>query len=78
MFVLLTKPWNFQVKDCLKQNEELRGLLDKLLADQANMLHIKTEDVHLAMEKEKSDRDMSSTEAYVSLKVMAKIVLSYI
>ena len=69
MFVLSTKLWNFQVKDCLKQNEELRGLLDKLRADPANLLHLKTEDVHLGMEREKSDRDVSSTEAYVSLKV---------
>ncbi|XXG75307.1 hypothetical protein AAC387_Pa07g3840 [Persea americana] len=60
--------WENQVKDCLKQNEELRGLLDKLRADQANLLHLKTEDVHLGMEREKSDRDVSSTEAYVSLK----------
>lgn len=61
------------MKDCLKQNEELRCLLDKLRADQANMLHIKVGDVHLGTEREKNDGDKSGTEAYkaefVSLKV---------
>jgi chromosome segregation ATPase len=28
--------WENQVKDCLKQNEELRGILDKLRTEQAN------------------------------------------
>lgn len=41
MFICLTVglcfSWylNFQVKDCLKQNEELRGILDKLRIEQA-------------------------------------------
>ncbi|PRQ34257.1 hypothetical protein RchiOBHm_Chr5g0066821 [Rosa chinensis] len=30
--------WENQVKDCLKQNEELRGILDKLRTDQAKGL----------------------------------------
>ncbi|XP_050369606.1 uncharacterized protein LOC126787747 [Argentina anserina] len=30
--------WESQVKDCLKQNEELRGILDKLRTDQAKGL----------------------------------------
>lgn len=38
-FVLLIAPHvNLQVKDCLKQNEELRGILDKLRTDQAKGL----------------------------------------
>lgn len=48
-------------------------MLDKLRADQANMLHIKVGDVHLGTEREKNDGDKSGTEAYkaefVSLKV---------
>ncbi|XP_030537612.1 paramyosin [Rhodamnia argentea] len=32
--------WENQVKDCLKQNEELRGVIDRLRADQASLLSI--------------------------------------
>ncbi|XP_030464264.1 uncharacterized protein LOC115683797 [Syzygium oleosum] len=32
--------WESQVKDCLKQNEELRGVIDRLRADQASLLSV--------------------------------------
>lgn len=35
---LIASHGNLQVKDCLKQNEELRGILDKLRTEQAKGL----------------------------------------
>ncbi|KAJ6948154.1 WEB family protein [Populus alba x Populus x berolinensis] len=34
----IAKQWENQLKDCLKKNEELRVMLDKLRAEQANLL----------------------------------------
>ncbi|KAJ4833294.1 hypothetical protein Tsubulata_004313 [Turnera subulata] len=34
----VAKQWENQLKDCLKQNEELRAILDKLRSEQANSL----------------------------------------
>ncbi|KAB5540857.1 hypothetical protein DKX38_013831 [Salix brachista] len=34
----IAKQWENQLKDCLKQNEELRAILDKLRTEQANVL----------------------------------------
>ncbi|ERN08076.1 hypothetical protein AMTR_s00012p00264780 [Amborella trichopoda] len=44
--------WENQVKDCLKQNEELRGLLDKLRNEQAGSLYIATNEDQLGSEVE--------------------------
>ncbi|XP_015873857.3 uncharacterized protein LOC107410889 [Ziziphus jujuba] len=35
--IAAAKQWEDQVKDCLKQNEELRGILDKLRTEQAKI-----------------------------------------
>ncbi|KAI6686877.1 hypothetical protein NL676_032790 [Syzygium grande] len=37
--------WESQVKDCLKQNEELRGVIDRLRADQASLLSVNEREV---------------------------------
>ncbi|XP_058099419.1 uncharacterized protein LOC131243837 isoform X2 [Magnolia sinica] len=58
--------WENQVKDCLKQNEELRSLLDKLRADQANMLHVRDREVRLGVEPENDGKNASGAQAYSS------------
>lgn len=35
----------FQVKDCLKQNEELRGILEKLRTEQASFMSVNDKDI---------------------------------
>lgn len=35
----------FQVKDCLKQNEDLRGILEKLRKEQASLVSMNDKDI---------------------------------
>lgn len=62
--------WENQVKDCLKQNEELRGMLDKLRTEQANISNLNDHKGMLGSDKEGVDETVS--QAYfievVSLK----------
>ncbi|KAK4254918.1 hypothetical protein QN277_007991 [Acacia crassicarpa] len=57
-----TKRWENQVKDCLKQNEELRGILDKLRMEQARgLLDSSNDGAHVIVSS-------ASTTEMVSLK----------
>lgn len=41
----IAKHWENQVKDCLKQNEELRGILEKLRTEQASFMSVNDKDI---------------------------------
>ncbi|XP_031286402.1 GRIP1-associated protein 1 [Pistacia vera] len=41
----IAKHWENQVKDCLKQNEELRGILDKLRTEQASLVSMNEKNI---------------------------------
>ncbi|XP_010262646.1 PREDICTED: tropomyosin isoform X2 [Nelumbo nucifera] len=56
--------WENQVKDCLKQNEELRGLLDKLRAEQANLLPLN--DNLSLLEGGKNGANLQGMQAYTA------------
>ncbi|KAF8396837.1 hypothetical protein HHK36_018472 [Tetracentron sinense] len=59
--------WENQVKDCLKQNEELRGMLDKLRTEQAIAHHLNDKEVQLGLlEAEKDGGNMSVAQAYTA------------
>ncbi|KAL5973470.1 hypothetical protein ACLOJK_030121 [Asimina triloba] len=58
--------WENQVKDCLKQNEDLRCLLDELRAEQANVLHAKEREVHSVVEPGNNITNSFVAQAYTS------------
>lgn len=58
-----------QVKDCLKQNEELRGVIDRLRADQAREALKCTVESHGDGVNEISSQPPAYTSEILSLKV---------
>ncbi|KAF5189001.1 myosin heavy chain-like protein [Thalictrum thalictroides] len=64
--------WENQVKDCLKQNEELRGLLDKLRAEQASMPVNTEEGKSRLIEAEKSGGSAAGANMYSDENLLLK------
>lgn len=59
-----------QVKDCLKQNEDLRSMLDKLRAEQASMSTVNDRESYRGiLESNKEGVSEGYTAEVVSLKV---------
>ncbi|XP_057953103.1 uncharacterized protein LOC131147615 [Malania oleifera] len=52
----VVKHWENQVKDCLKQNEELRGMLDKLRTEQSNSLSVDNKVILRGLSENNEDR----------------------
>lgn len=57
-----------QVKDCLKQNEELREILDKLRTEQASLLSTNTQKIMRGLAVNETNSQSYATEI-LSLKV---------
>ncbi|XP_039145118.1 uncharacterized protein LOC120282378 [Dioscorea cayenensis subsp. rotundata] len=55
--------WENQVKDCLKQNEELRHLLDKMRSEQVNPLQSSDGNIPSYPDTEKIVGNMSTSPA---------------
>ncbi|OVA17773.1 hypothetical protein BVC80_1835g154 [Macleaya cordata] len=64
--------WENKVNDCLKQNEELRGLLGKLRTEQANMLILNDKEVHSGSSEAKNDSGMSGAGAHTTENLLLK------
>ncbi|PIA54579.1 hypothetical protein AQUCO_00900860v1 [Aquilegia coerulea] len=71
--VAVVVQWENQVKDCLKQNEELRGLLDKLRAEQASMPPVNTEEgKSRLLEAEKNGGSVAGANMYTNENLLLK------
>ncbi|KAK1308853.1 hypothetical protein QJS10_CPA09g00813 [Acorus calamus] len=70
----VTRQWENQVKDCLKQNEELRSLLDKLRTEQIITSQVGVEEGQLVSDNVKDGRNMIGGPAFgdenLSLKLL--------
>ncbi|CAK9133778.1 unnamed protein product [Ilex paraguariensis] len=61
--------WENQVKDCLKQNEELRGMLDKLRTEQTSLQTLNDKGIQEGLlESSKGSEPLAHTGEIVSLK----------
>ncbi|KAK1278886.1 hypothetical protein QJS04_geneDACA024775 [Acorus gramineus] len=60
----VTRQWENQVKDCLKQNEELRSLLDKLRTEQIITSQVGVEEGQLVSDSVKDGRNMIGGPAF--------------
>ena len=55
-----------QLKDCLKQNEELRAILDKLRTEQANVLSNDREILGSSAERQRDGVTETGSQAYAT------------
>lgn len=69
----VTVQWENQVKDCLKQNEELRGSLDKLRNEQAYIVPVNNEEVK---SKSEADENLAGGRVYVDDSLSLKGLLA--
>ncbi|KAM7496499.1 hypothetical protein LguiA_020913 [Lonicera macranthoides] len=67
--------WENQVKDCLKQNKELRGMLDKLRAEQASILTPNIDESQRGRSKLEGESEMD-TQAYTPESISLKGMLA--
>ncbi|XP_021894608.1 centrosomal protein of 164 kDa [Carica papaya] len=58
----IAKHWENQVKDCLKQNEELREILDKLRTEQASLLSTNTQKIMRGLAVNETNSQSYATE----------------
>ncbi|XP_077216563.1 myosin heavy chain-like protein isoform X2 [Tasmannia lanceolata] len=56
--------WENQVKDCLTQNQELRGLLDKLRTEQASVPHLNGRENQMGLGTEIDTKNAFGAQAY--------------
>ncbi|KAJ6691829.1 hypothetical protein OIU79_013750 [Salix purpurea] len=62
----IAKQWENQLKDCLKQNEELRAILDKLRTEQANVLSNDREILRGSTEIQRDGVTETGSQAYAT------------
>ncbi|KAK2993152.1 hypothetical protein RJ640_015339 [Escallonia rubra] len=64
--------WENQVKDCLQQNHELRGMLDRLRTEQATIPALNGEEIQRGMSISNKEGDETSSQAYTDAVVVLK------
>ncbi|KAK2997744.1 hypothetical protein RJ639_025389, partial [Escallonia herrerae] len=64
--------WENQVKDCLQQNHELRGMLERLRTEQATIPALNGEEIQRGMSISNKEGDETSSQAYTDAVVVLK------
>ncbi|KAK3018637.1 hypothetical protein RJ639_003506, partial [Escallonia herrerae] len=64
--------WLTQVKDCLQQNHELRGMLDRLRTEQATIPALNKEEIQRGISISNKEGDETSSQAYTDAVVVLK------
>ncbi|KAK3206361.1 hypothetical protein Dsin_020407 [Dipteronia sinensis] len=64
----IAKHWENQVKDCLEQNEELRGILENLRTEQANVVSMTEKDILRGSAEPHKDASQADKIEFLSLK----------